>query len=338
MSLLAVFALVGCTSSTAQPTASATAAPERTGDEELLELSAGRFKDAVDQAALAVIVDGEARFAYISADASTRFEIGSITKLFTGELFAEAIERGEVAESDSLGQYLDLGDSPAAAVTLIQLATHSSGMPSHPSDPAWIERMNAAVAAGRSPYEESVEELLAEARTLEVKPDQGFEYSNIGAALLGQALAAAAGTDYATLLERRLLRPLGLEGVELPVTVENVSASLAQGHDENRRPVDPWPLGAYAPAGGIEATVGGLAAFAQAVLDGPLSGSVALEPAGAMGGSPSRIGYFWGISNATGRTITGHNGGTGGFVSVLMIDREEQTAAIVLSNRIHGIE
>lgn len=334
-----MLALVGCTDSTAQPTAPATTAPEQSGDEELLELSAGQFSDAEDQAVIVVIDGGETRYAYIGADESTRFEIGSITKVFTGELFAEAIERGEVAEADTLGEHLDLGDAPAASVTLLQLATHNSGLPFFPTDPAWQARVEAAVAAGTNPFEESLDDLLAEARQLKVKPGHLFEYSNIGAALLGQALAAAAGTDYATLLESRLLTPLGLEGVELPVTAEGVSPRLAQGHDETGRAVDPWPLGAYAPAGGIEATAEGLAAFALAVLDGPLSDSAALEPTDATRSDPvSQIGYFWVISPSGEQTITGHNGSTGGFVSELRIDRTGGTAVIVLSNSLHGVD
>lgn len=342
--LLAMLALVGCTgsgsgSNGASGSSQAQNPAERTGDKELLELSAGLFRNAEDQAALAVIRNGTTRYAYIGADASTRFEVGSITKVFTGELFAEAIERGEVNEHDALGEYLKLGDVPAASVTLLQLATHNSGLPFFPTDPAWQARVEAEIAAGTNPFEENLDELLADARTLQVNPDQGYEYSNIGAALLGQALAAAAGTDYKTLLENRLVKPLDLDGIELPETAENVSPALAQGHDGNGRPVDPWPLGAYAPAGGIEATVGGLAAFARAVLDGPLADSAALEPSDAEAGDPSsRIGYFWVITESVKGNVTGHNGATGGFVSLLLIDRKAQTAAIVLSNKLHDID
>lgn len=342
--LFAMLALAGCTDagSDANGTSASSQAQkpaERHGDEELLELSAGLFRNAEDQTALAVISNGKTRYAYIGADESTRFEVGSITKVFTGELFAEAIERGEVHEHDTLGEYLKLGDVPAASVTLLQLATHNSGLPFFPTDPAWQARVEAAIAEGENPFEADLDELLADARTLQVNPDQGYEYSNIGAALLGQALAAAAGTDYKTLLENRLLKPLDLEGIELPETAENVAPTLAQGHDGDGRPVDPWPLGAYAPAGGIEATIGGLATFARAVIDGPLADSAALEPSDAEADGPSsRIGYFWVITERVKGNITGHNGATGGFVSLLLIDRNSQTASIVLSNKLHDID
>lgn len=60
----------------------------------------------------------------------TVFELGSITKTFTGALFADAVERGEVSPDDPLSQYLDaLTGTPAGAVTLASLSQHSSGLP-----------------------------------------------------------------------------------------------------------------------------------------------------------------------------------------------------------------
>ena len=87
------------------------------------------FDDDFERAAVAVIDDGEVETVFAQADEDTVFEIGSITKVLTGELLAIAVERGEVALDDPLGQYRPLGDAPAGSVTLGSLATHSSGLP-----------------------------------------------------------------------------------------------------------------------------------------------------------------------------------------------------------------
>lgn len=334
VALVAGAALLFCGCAAPAPAVSTTIAPatQKTGDEELLGLIVPSFTGKADRVAVAVIEDDEVREAFLRADPSTVFEVGSITKVFTGELLAEAIDRGEVRADDPVGDHLDLGDSPVASATLRDLAAHRSGLPTFPSDPEWVERALADMAAGGDGIDEGVEELLAAARKEPLATEPAFEYSNMGAALVGQALAAAAGTDYPTLLAERLFTPLGLDGATVPLVDEEVPAQHAGGTNIDGDAVEPSTLGAYAPAGGIHATVDDLVAFAFAVIDGPLAGSAAqtdtIEPADG-----SAIGYFWGVSEDRGHVVVSHNGMTGGFASKLLIDRTEGTAAIVLSNR-----
>ncbi|WP_173922630.1 serine hydrolase [Agromyces sp. Marseille-P2726] len=345
--LLTSLTVVGCLALTAcsaageapetEPASGASGADTPANDEELLRAIRPSFTDSTDRAAVAVIDAGGVRTAFIDADESTVFEVGSITKVFTGELLAEAIERGEVRADDELGAHLDLGDAPVASVTLRDLAAHTAGLPIFPDDPEFVEAATADIEAGGDGIDATLDDLLEHARSLEITPGQGFSYSNIGAALVGQALAAAAGADYGTILSERLLEPLGLDGVSLPLDDAEVPSGHAVGFDSDGDAVEPSTLGAYAPAGGIHATVGDLVKFANAVIDGQLAGSAAQTDTVDVGGGTS-MGYFWSVDDRGDRRIVSHNGLTGGFASVLFIDVDAGTAAIVLSNQADGID
>lgn len=310
-----------------------------TGDAALAELLRPSFAsvDPAPAVAAAVIeADGTVRTVFHGADESSVFEIGSITKTFTGELVAEAIARGEVELDDTLDEHLDLAGTPVGELAIADLVTHSSGLPTFPDhDEAWLDRLRAAYEAGQDGIDETLDELLAEARSVpatSIAPER--QYSNLGAALVGQALAAAAGTDYPTLLEDRLFGPLGLDDASLPLVDSEVPTGHLGGAGEAGDPAEPTTLAAYAPAGGIHATLGDLVAYAEAVIDGPLTGSAAQQAHGEV----TDTGYFWGLQQVGDHAVVEHGGMTNGFSSMLFIDTTAGTASIVLVNRNLGLE
>jgi CubicO group peptidase (beta-lactamase class C family) len=328
------FALAGCIAAPADPVAESSGGA---GDAESeFERDVRTTFDSYEwqRAAVAIIDEDGVERVYVGADEVTAFEIGSITKTMTGELLAEAIERGEVTLDDRLGDHLPLGDAPAAGVTLRSLASHSSGLPTEPSDPASTEAIAEAEVSGADPYDYTLDQLLELARIEMLTPSDEPVYSNFGAALLGQALAAAAGTDYASLLRERVLAPVGMDGAVVVEAPEDVPADHAGGHRPDGQPVEAWATAAYVPAGGVDATLDDLVAYAQALLDGPLSDSAALEPMAPGWDKDSRFGYFWWVEDQPPRVVTFHPGQSGGFSSALLIDREAGTASIVLVNMI----
>src|ERR1035441_3482541 len=118
----------------------------------------------------------------------TVFEIGSTTKVFTSTILADMVQRGEVSLDDPVAKYLPAGvkmpQRDGKQITLIDLATHTSGLPRMPS--------NFAPKDPRSPYADyTVASLFQFLSSYELKRDIGsqFEYSNMGVGLLGQALA-----------------------------------------------------------------------------------------------------------------------------------------------------
>ena len=141
-------------------------------------------------------------------DPAAVFELGSITKAVTGLLLADAVVRGEVALDTPLEECLE-GARARKPITLGALATHTSGLPRMPL--AFMRRVG--VTAKTDPYAGStVQELVADLAGVRVR-SQRMRYSNFGAALLGQALAARAGGSFEELAETRVLRPLGVEEI-----------------------------------------------------------------------------------------------------------------------------
>ncbi len=329
------FAFTGCITSSAEPVAQSS--PPASDAESEFERDVRTTFDSYDwqQTAVAIIHEnGDVERVYVGSDEETAFEIGSITKTMTGHLLAEAIERGEVSLDDPLGRHLPLSEAPTAAVTLRSLATHSSGLPRDPSDPATTAALAEEEISGADPYDYTLDELLELARTETLTPSDGPVYSNFAAALLGQALAAAAGTDYGTLLQDRLLGAIGMDDAVLVEEPSDVPASLAGGHRPDGQPVEAWASGAYSPAGGVDATLDDLVAYAQAMLDGPLSDSAALKPIAPGWNKNWEFGYFWWVEDGPARVLTLHDGRSGGFSSALLIDRDAGTASVVLSNMI----
>ncbi|MFE2414695.1 serine hydrolase domain-containing protein [Kitasatospora sp. NPDC059408] len=145
--------------------------------------------------------------------ADTRFELGSVTKTFTGLLLAEMAARGEVRYDDPIDRYLPADAAPGypheRPITLLHLATHTSGLPRLPVGllPAMAPRWFT------SPYDTfgPAHLLRALPRTpVRGTPGTHVRYSSLGCGLLGLLLANAAGQRYDDLLAARVCGPLGL--------------------------------------------------------------------------------------------------------------------------------
>ncbi|WP_353829285.1 serine hydrolase domain-containing protein [Agromyces sp. SYSU T0242] len=291
-----------------------------------------------DRAAVAVLSGDRLRTGYLEADDQTVFEVGSVTKLLTGLLLPMAVEAGEVRLDDPVGAYLALGDSPVAEATLEELATHRSGLPLTVGDEATRIEIRDAWTFGGAPFHASVDELLELARAQPAEPTSRAVYSMLGPALLGHALAAAAGTDYATLVRERLLEPLGMDGASLPTGDADLSPEIAAGHARDHRPAAHWADTGWAPSVGLHATLPDLIALARAVLSGGLGESPALDPVADGPNSQQQMGYLWFLARNGERTLVGTRATTGGFAAVFFVDRDAGEAVIVLANEARQLD
>lgn len=270
--------------------------------------------------------------------ASTVFEIGSITKAFTGILLADMVLKGEVALDDPVTRHLPPGtkvpEVNGATITLRHLTTHTSGLPGLPD--------NMEPADGGDPYADYTAERLSAflaRHQLRRAPGASYQYSNLGAGLLGWALATRAGLSYGELLRRRILEPLGMRQTGI-VETEPMRSNLAAGHDPMGVPTPAWHLDVLAGAGAIRSTLDDMLRFAAAARDtvhGPLAGAMALSQREFFRvDSVTSIGLGWHRRSRGGRTVAWHNGGTGGFRSMLVVDAGTGEAGVLLSNSAHG--
>jgi D-alanyl-D-alanine-carboxypeptidase/D-alanyl-D-alanine-endopeptidase len=269
-------------------------------------------------------------------DGATLFEIGSITKTFTGVLLAEAVRRGEVKLDDPLTKHLP-ADIPFNAhkndpPTLLQCATHRSGLPVQPPLIGLIARTPA------NPYAGFTRAKLAAslAETHSAKPGAKFVYSNLATGLLGHALVNAAHADsFEELVRERVCRPLRLRDMTTAPTGEQ-RARLAAGHNRHGQPTDPWDFATLEACGGMRSTANDLLKYAAANLgetDTPLKDSLlAAQKSRQDGGEGRATGLFWVRETVWGKAAVWHNGGTGGYRSMLLLIPKEKLAVVALCN------
>lgn len=321
-----------------------------TGDRQLAERARDVLGDpeGLRGVAVAFVEDGRVRFAGLgqvgagdtsAVDRDTRFEIGSVTKALNGMLLADLAGAGEVRLDQRVGDLVagtpleQTGDA-----TLAELAGHRSGLPRLPLRPAFLAGALTANLAGGNPYSATRSDVLGWAAS--AKPSGGDDpaYSNFGAAVLGGALAAHQDTSYGDLLTARILEPLAMTDTTVAADAASLPEPRATGGSPSGQDRAPWLSDGFAPAGtGVWSTTADLARLAQAVLGGEAPGAPAIKPRWPFTDG-DRIGLGWITSQANGRTVTWHNGGTGGFRSFVGLDIAADRAVVVLSNTTSPID
>lgn len=343
----------------------------------------------------------------LAPDGDTLFEIGSITKVFTGLLLASAVVRNEVLLDAPISTLLPAevhapgrGD---AAITLAHLATHTSGLPRLPTNMRPADVTNPYVDYG-------VEQLHAFLNKHELRRDPGqeYEYSNLGAGLLGYLLGETAARRPAqegapsptsgvaaleALLRERITAPLGMDDTAFTLN-EAQRSRLASPHARGRTSSN-WDMNALAGAGGIRSSVNDMLDFiagyiesdaaTEGTADSPASDAALLAAAMRLAAEPRcdahgshRMGLGWHLKpekrvapasaappteasaaatssladagahrdpaseeasvatpapSATGPLYAlWHNGATGGYASMLIINLETRRGIIVLAN------
>jgi CubicO group peptidase (beta-lactamase class C family) len=264
-------------------------------------------------------------------DGDTIFEIGSISKVFTSLLLADMVNRREVTLDDPAAQYLPehvrMPERNGKPIRLLDLATHSSGLPNIPSN---MTRKDPA-----NPYADySVDELyeFLSGYTSLRDPGSEVEYSNLGAGLLGHILARRAGTDYESLVRSRITRPLGMPDTGITLT-PSMKQRMATGHNAMLAPVANWDLPTLAGAGALRSSTNDMLTFLEAFLgyqESPLAPSMnaMLDFRRPAGKASFEIGLGWLVFGE----VVWHDGGTGGFRSFAGYDPKARAGVVAFSN------
>ncbi len=274
-------------------------------------------------------------------DGNTVFEIGSITKTFTAAILADMVAKGEVALDDPVTKHLPPGTVVPARdgkpITLGDLATQTSGLARMPS--------NFFPKDGANPYADyTLAQLYAflAGYTPPRATGERYEYSNLGPALLGQALGHRAAQDYETLVTERVLAPLGMRDTRIALTGA-MRARLAPGHTEGGTPTKNWDLPTFAGAGALRSTVNDMLRYIHANADStsrPLGATLAMTHGARFAISPvMSIGLGWHRRTTPGgRVIVWHNGGTGGYRTFTGYLEGSGTGVVVLSNTSRSVD
>lgn len=295
-----------------------------TGDGDIAALLADHAQAGHHRLTAFVIDGGAARdaateFGGLGMDEHTEHEIGSITKTFTTDLLRQQVERGEISLDTTVGEVVgdigDVSDSELAGVTVEELANHTSGLPRLPRSFMVTSFFNNVVFG--NPYRGvTPADVLNQAAHAQLRGRGERNYSNLGNAVLGQVLARNAGMTYEELLKRDILDPLGLDETYL-ATPGSVGANAPHGRTGAGKHASAWEMDGYAPMGAIRSTSADMAKYARYVLaEGDLN----------LGWIPGDNNTVW------------HNGGTGGYSTMLILDPDNHTAVYVAGDTPQGTE
>jgi D-alanyl-D-alanine-carboxypeptidase/D-alanyl-D-alanine-endopeptidase len=267
----------------------------------------------------------------------TIFDVASITKVFTALLLADMAQHGEIGLEDPVSQDLT-GHAKAIParngrpITLLDLATHTAGLPLRPS--------NLISKDPDNKYDGYTPDLLYEfLSTYELPRDPGteYEYSNVGYGLLGQVLSSKSGLSYEELLHRRITGPLEMRSTTLADTAN--MKRRATGYTTEGQAVKDAERGALDASGALHSTANDLSKLIEVALGyrkSPLAsimGSmVKTRRPGGMAPWATQIALAWNITNVGNREIVWKNGSAGGFRSFVGYDETLRIGVIGLIN------
>lgn len=259
------------------------------------------------------------------------FEIGSISKVFTGLLLAQAVLEKKVTLDttlrEALGEKFAFADPAVAAITLRQLATHTSGLPRLP------ENLNVAEDPGDpyARYDRAMLDAALSTQKLEGRPPFGQSYSNFGMGLLGDILSRVHGKPWEQLVKERITGPLGMNDTAVTLNEEQHKRFTPAYIGEKK--AKPWTFSALAGAGALRSTAADMVKFGEAILEPgktPLRDAITLmlQPQTPEGG----IGLAIILSKLDGHDMREHNGATSGYRSLLQVIPANHSVRVILTN------
>ena len=267
-------------------------------------------------------------------DGRTIYEMGSITKVFTGILLADAVQRGQFNLDDPLSKHLPKGVRPpkrdGKEILVWHLATHTSGLPRLPTN---------MEAKGDNPYhgygKSELWEYISGCRPA-TAPGSTHAYSNLGMGLLGTLLAETADTSYENLIEERIAKPLGMSDTTVSLSRAQ-GRRLAPAHDAGGRQVSNWKFGTLVGCGGLRTTVDDMLKLIGAMLSDGNDGihgvlKLSMQRRFTIPDVPGQAGFGLGWQIAQDGLTLWHGGQTGGYHCSVFVIPFRKSGVVVLSN------
>ena len=264
----------------------------------------------------------------------TKFNLGSMNKMFTSVAIMQLVEAGKVSRDDTLGKFLPAGAMRSDVLSKVRvkhLLTHTSGLGSYFS-PRW-DSLSRAMFRTVDDWMPLVKD-----ETLEFEPGTRWSYSNTGMLLLGKVIESASGKDYFDYVRERIYRPAGMTSTD-SYELDLVTKNLAVGYEHEDAPGGPQFRNNIfqhvirgGPAGGGYSTVGDLTRFAVALQEGRLVSRESVRLLTTPKPELSSPDYGFGFGIDEGGRIVGHSGGFPGINSQLDIYLVDGYTMAVMAN------
>jgi CubicO group peptidase (beta-lactamase class C family) len=280
---------------------------------------------------------GEASKAYhVPNNIDTKFNLGSMNKMFTAAAVARLVELGKLSFDDPISKYIDetwLPKDVTEKITVRHLITHTSGLGSYFNET--YARSSRALFRKLDDYKP----LIKDDRPA-FTPGEKFQYSNTGMFLLGVIIEKVTGEDYFDFIRKTISTPVGMTSTdcyEMDYPVEN----LAIGYSPDWKSPYRWQNNLYkhvlkgGPAGGGFSTVKDLHKFALALLSGKLV-SESMRETLWTDFKGENYGYGFTVAQGPAGKVVGHSGGFDGINSELDIYVDAGYIVAVMSNYDNG--
>jgi serine-type D-Ala-D-Ala carboxypeptidase/endopeptidase len=298
--------------------------------------------DATGACFATAVIDGDTvSRAYVCADggdpvrridATTAFEIGSVSKPMMAALLAGLIREGNASLDDPLSAWLpDSAKVPTfegKPILLRHIVTHTSGLSPIPADVNYDPQ---------NPYAKLTEDDLLGAlsrTTLTRAPGEQQEYSNFAAMLLSYGIARRAGIDFETLLRDRVFAPLGM--TRTYIARPPTGTKTAIGHTPDGKATSPWDFPVdFAGVGGVRSTLDDMVRYVRGQFGGapePVNADFARTHIAIDTLSKAPMAMQWMRATLNGREFLAHEGGTGGFSSFVAFDPKKTFGVVILSD------
>jgi len=267
----------------------------------------------------------------IPFDATTFFEIGSITKTFTAYVLVAVLMKKNISETDAVYKYLPDSvqqNETLKNMTFLSLMNHTSGLPRLPG--------NMKQGNPRQPYENySSTELFSYLKSCTLNPDGKSSYSNLGAGLAGVLAERISGKSYAALLDQYIFLPFKMLSPENAIAS---SANKSQGYFAKDDKAEYWNMNILAPAGGLKCNGNEMLAYLQNMCFPQTENSKAIVNKLTSQTIPINtrigIGLGWHILNEKDKQpVYWHNGGTYGFSTFCAFSKDKSKAVFVIINQ-----
>jgi len=268
----------------------------------------------------------------------TKFRLGSITKQFTATLILQLVEQGKIKLDGKLIDYLpEYRKDTGAKVTIHNLLSHTSGIPSYTSLPGFFQNVS------RNPY--TVDEFIKKYASgdLEFEPGTKFVYDNSGYFLLGAIVEKVTGKPYEQVLKENIFDPLGMKntGYDHWGTILNKRATGYSRSPRGFQTASYLDMSIPYAAGSLYSTVEDLYLWDQALYGekilAPKSKELMFKP------NLNNYGYGFVITKATLAPPTKlqvpviqHNGGINGFNTVIVRMPNDKRLIVLLDNAEDG--
>ncbi len=276
-----------------------------------------------------------------TVDGNTIFEIGGVTKAFTGLLLTDMARRGEISLTEPAVKYLPAGTTlpqrGPRPITLLDFATHTSGLPRMPANVVLTDFNNPGA-------EMTVDQLLKSVAAYELTRDvgAGYEYSDAGYDMLGLAIADAGHADFETLLKTRIFGPLHMTNTRIAASLEEKD-HMSSGYDQHLSPVPHSRIPGLMGAVGMRSTANDLLNFIAANADDtatPLATAMAdmLNVTRPTQYDQRKVAIGWHVVTLHGLDIVFSNGQTEGYRAFIGFVPKTHAGVVVLSNSADTID